>query len=48
MLHGDRPDAVCWSAKGQLLRYDAMLDIGDINGSKILDFTMFVYKELNL
>jgi 2-polyprenyl-3-methyl-5-hydroxy-6-metoxy-1,4-benzoquinol methylase len=38
MLHGDRPEAVRWSSKGQMLHYRAMLDIGDINGSKILDF----------
>ncbi|MBI5211741.1 MAG: class I SAM-dependent methyltransferase [Nitrospirae bacterium] len=38
MLHGDRPEAVRWSPAGQVSRYLAMLDIGDINGSKILDF----------
>lgn len=37
-LHGDRPEAVRWSAPGQLLHYQAMLDIGDINGKKVLDF----------
>jgi len=38
LLHGDRPEAVGWSSKGQILRYQAMLDVGDINNSKILDF----------
>ncbi len=38
MCHGDRPEAVGWSAKGQALRYQAMLDVGDINKSKTLDF----------
>ncbi|MDI6728595.1 MAG: class I SAM-dependent methyltransferase [Thermodesulfovibrionales bacterium] len=38
MLHGDRPEAVRWSPKGQILHYEAMLDIGNINGAKILDF----------
>jgi 2-polyprenyl-3-methyl-5-hydroxy-6-metoxy-1,4-benzoquinol methylase len=38
MLHGDRPEAVRWSSTGQILHYQSMLDIGDINGKKILDF----------
>ena len=38
MLHGDRPEAVRWTSKGQLLHYRAMLDIGDMSGKKILDF----------
>jgi SAM-dependent methyltransferase len=38
MLHGDRPEAVRWSPTGQILHYQSMLDIGDINGKKILDF----------
>jgi len=38
LLHGDRPEAVGWSSKGQILRYQAMLDVGDINNGKILDF----------
>ncbi len=38
MLHGDTPEAVRWSPAGQISRYLAMLDIGDINGGKILDF----------
>lgn len=38
MLHGDRPEAVRWSSTGQILHYQSMLDIGNINGKKILDF----------
>jgi len=38
LLHGDRPEAVGWSSKGQILRHQAMLDVGDINNGKILDF----------
>lgn len=38
MLHGDRPEAVRWTPKGQVFHYEAMLDIGNINGTKILDF----------
>lgn len=38
LLHGDRPEAVGWSSKGQILRFQAMLDAGDINNNKILDF----------
>lgn len=38
MLHGDRPEAVRWSSTGQILHYQSMLDIGDINGRKVLDF----------
>lgn len=37
-LFGDRPEAVRWTAKGQMMHYEAMLDIGDIRGGKILDF----------
>jgi len=37
-LHGDRPEAVGWSAQGQRLRYQSLLDIGQIRGKKILDF----------
>lgn len=37
-MHGDRPEAVRWSPAGQLLHYRAMLDIGDVDGSKILDY----------
>jgi SAM-dependent methyltransferase len=38
MMHGDRSDAVGWSSTGQVLRYQAMLDVGDIRSSNVLDF----------
>lgn len=38
MLHGDKPEAVRWTRPGQLAHYQALLDIGDISGAKILDF----------
>jgi len=38
LLHGDRPEAVGWSSAGQTLHHQSMLDVGDINNSKILDF----------
>lgn len=38
MLHGDRPESVRWSSKGQVIHYQSMLDIGSIKGKKILDF----------
>jgi len=37
-MHGDRPEAVRWTAKGQLAHYQALLDIGTVEGKKILDF----------
>lgn len=37
-LFGDRPEAVRWTREGQKMHYEAMLDIGDIRESKILDF----------
>jgi len=37
-LHGDRPEAVRWSARGQLMHYQSLLDIGTIGGAGILDF----------
>jgi len=38
-LHGDRPEALRYSAKGQRLRYEALLGIDtDIRGKKILDY----------
>lgn len=37
-LHGDRPEAVRWTAQGQRSRYEALLDIGDLQGKKILDY----------
>ncbi|MBC8413414.1 class I SAM-dependent methyltransferase [bacterium] len=38
LLHGDRPQAVGWSPQGQLTRHKAMLDVGDISNSQILDY----------
>ncbi len=38
MLHGDRPEAVRWTASGQAAHYRALLDIGDLAGAKILDY----------
>lgn len=37
-FHGDRPEAVRWSPAGQIRHYRGMLDAGDLNGMKILDF----------
>ncbi len=38
-MHGERPEALGWTPKGQLLHYKAMLDIAEsIEGKKILDF----------
>ncbi|MCX8030193.1 MAG: class I SAM-dependent methyltransferase [Thermodesulfovibrionales bacterium] len=37
-LHGDKPEAVRWTKRGQYLHYRSLLDIGDIKRSKILDF----------
>ena len=38
MLHGDRPEAVGWSERGQRLRFETMLDVGDFRNSRVLDF----------
>lgn len=38
MIHGDRPEAVRWSAEGQRRHYEALLDIGPIAGREILDY----------
>lgn len=38
MIHGDRPEAVRWSASGQEAHYRAMLDIGNLSDTKILDY----------
>ncbi|NTU42347.1 MAG: class I SAM-dependent methyltransferase, partial [Nitrospirales bacterium] len=38
MLHGDRAEAMRWTSRGQRLHFQAMLDMGEIGGSKILDF----------
>jgi len=37
-LHGDRAEAVGWSAEGQRLHFQSLLDIGQIDHAKILDF----------
>lgn len=37
-MHGDRPEAVRWSSKGQVNHYQALLDVGDLSGKRILDF----------
>lgn len=37
-MHGDRPEAVRWSPKGQSIRYECLLDIESIEGSKVLDY----------
>lgn len=38
-LHGDRPEAVGWSGKGQNLRFEDLLNIdNDIRGKKVLDY----------
>ena len=38
LLHGDRPEAVRWTAPGQSLHYQCLLDIGPLEGKKILDY----------
>jgi len=38
-MHGDRPEAVRWSPRGQSLHYECLLDIDEsIEGSKVLDY----------
>lgn len=38
-MHGDRPEAVRWSPRGQSLHYECLLDIDEsIKGSKVLDY----------
>ncbi len=38
-MHGDRPESLRWTAEGQILHYESLLDIdGSIKGKKILDF----------
>jgi len=38
-MHGDRPEALRWTAKGQILHYLGLLDIAPrIGGKKVLDF----------
>jgi SAM-dependent methyltransferase len=36
--HGDRPEAVRWTSKGQKLHYHSLLDIGCLEGKKVLDY----------
>jgi SAM-dependent methyltransferase len=39
MAHGDKPDAVGWTQKGQERRFECLLDVADnISGKKILDY----------
>lgn len=39
LLHGDRPEALRWTARGQYERYSLMLEITDsLAGRKILDY----------
>ncbi len=38
MTHGDRPEAVRWSREGQIRHYEALLDVGDLKGKRVLDF----------
>ena len=35
---GDRPEALRWTSGGQTLHYESLLDIGNIEGKKVLDF----------
>jgi 2-polyprenyl-3-methyl-5-hydroxy-6-metoxy-1,4-benzoquinol methylase len=37
-LHGDRPAGVGASQKGQELRFEELLSIGDISGKRVLDY----------
>lgn len=37
-LHGDRPEALRWSEAGQRVHYESLLDIGNIEGGKVLDY----------
>lgn len=39
IMHGDRPEAVRWTEKGQRIHYKALLGIDkDIHGKKVLDY----------
>jgi SAM-dependent methyltransferase len=39
LIHGDRPEALRWTAHGQAMRYGLMLEIAkDLKGKKILDY----------
>ncbi len=37
-MFGDRPESLGWTRNGQVLHYEALLDIGNIEGKNILDF----------
>jgi len=38
-MFGDRPEALRWTSRGQVLHHEALLDIADsIHGKKVLDF----------
>jgi SAM-dependent methyltransferase len=37
-MHGDRPAAVGFSPQGQQLRFEEFLAIGDISGTRVLDY----------
>jgi SAM-dependent methyltransferase len=37
-MHGDSPQSLRWTPQGQITRYRALLEIGDINGRSILDY----------
>ena len=38
-MHGDRPESLRWTAKGQVLHYESLLDInGSLEDKKILDY----------
>jgi len=37
-MHGDSPQALRWTPGGQIIHYECLLDIGDINGKSILDY----------
>jgi SAM-dependent methyltransferase len=37
-MHGDRPEALGWSRAGQLAHFESLLDIGNIDGRKVLDY----------
>ncbi|RJR19891.1 MAG: class I SAM-dependent methyltransferase [Nitrospiraceae bacterium] len=38
-IHGDRPEALSYSAKGQLMRFETVLDIDtELQGKRVLDY----------
>lgn len=38
LMHGDRPEALRWSPKGQRERYGLLVEIAPLEGRKILDY----------